>query len=168
MKLLLVRHGIAEDQEEFAKTKQDDTLRPLTKEGRWKMERVSKGLRRAVPAVDVLAASPLVRAAQTAKIIAARYGDLSVATTPSLEPNASFDSFLSWLKRQRGAQTVAAVGHEPHLGGLATWLLTGSEISKISFRKGGACLLEFESAPSAGGGVLLWALTPALLRALAN
>ena len=168
MKLLLVRHGIAEDQEEFAKTKQDDTQRPLTKEGRWKMERVSKGIRRAIPAVDVVASSPLVRSVQSAKIIASRYREVNATTTPSLAPEAAFETFLAWLKRQKSTSTIVAVGHEPHLGGLATWLLTGSEESKIAFRKGGACLLEFDSAPSAGGAVLHWALTPVLLRMLAD
>jgi phosphohistidine phosphatase len=168
MQLLLIRHGIAEDQAEFAKTKQDDSLRPLTKEGRWKMERAARGLRRAVPAVEVLATSPLVRSVQTAKIIAERYHGIECVTVPSLAPDASFESFLTWLRKQRAAPTVAAVGHEPHLGGLATWLLTGSEESKIPLRKGGACLIEFEALPSAGGGVLLWALTAGLLRRISD
>ena len=38
MQLLLIRHAIAEEQEDFAKTGKDDRLRPLTDEGRKKLE----------------------------------------------------------------------------------------------------------------------------------
>ena len=168
MQLLLIRHAVAEDQAEFAKTKQDDSLRPLTKEGRWKMERAARGLHRAIPAVEVLATSPLLRATQTAKIIAARYTGIDYITVPSLSPDSPFETFLAWLRRQRSALTVAAVGHEPHLGGLATWLLTETDVPKITLRKGGACLLEFDGLPTAGGGMLVWALTSTLLRKIAD
>jgi hypothetical protein len=35
-------------------------------------------------------------------------------------------------------------------------------------RKGGACLLDFPNGLDAGTGTLLWAMTPAQLRALAD
>jgi len=168
MRLVLIRHGIAEDREEFAATGQDDALRPLTKHGRWKMERIAHGLRRVASALDILAASPLRRAQQTAKIVADAYGDIEVTTAPVLTPDAPLPEVLAWLRRQPAGATVALVGHEPQLGQLATWLLTDQTESRIEFRKGGACKLEFDGRPSAGTGQLIWALTPSLLRALAE
>src|SRR6478672_122417 len=58
MKLLLIRHAIAEEREDFARTGKDDRLRPLTDEGRKKMKQGARGLRRCVPAFDLLAPSP--------------------------------------------------------------------------------------------------------------
>ena len=63
---------------------------------------------------------------------------------------------------------VAVVGHEPHVGRLVTWLLTGSSESHVVFKKGGACLLDLGVRPSAGGALLHWLLTPGQLRAIAD
>lgn len=43
MKLLVIRHGIAMDKDEFARTGQSDDLRPLTAEGMSEMNRVAEG-----------------------------------------------------------------------------------------------------------------------------
>lgn len=168
MRLVLIRHAIAEDREAFASSGQDDSRRPLTKEGRWKMERNVHGLRRAVRAFDLLASSPFLRATQTAKIVAEEYGGLTVTTTPCLTPDAPLESFLTWLRHQRQVETVAVVGHDPHLPLLGTWLLTGARDPHLELRKGGACLLEFAGPAKAGAAQLLWSLTPAVLRRLAD
>jgi phosphohistidine phosphatase len=166
MQVVLIRHGIAEDREAFATEGEDDALRPLTKQGRWKMERVARGLRQAVRSIDVLATSPLVRATQTAEIIATVYRDIEVVTVPAFAPDAPLNAGLDWLRRQRSVEVVAVVGHEPHMGTLATWLLTDLAESRIPLRKGGACAIEFSGLPRAGVGNLAWTLTPALLRRL--
>ncbi|HEX7242015.1 MAG TPA: histidine phosphatase family protein, partial [Longimicrobiaceae bacterium] len=88
MQLLVVRHAIAEDREEFARTGADDSLRPLTPEGRRRMRRAARGLRRLVPRLGLLASSPLTRAAQTAQILAEAYGGTETATFPELEPGS--------------------------------------------------------------------------------
>lgn len=168
MQLLVVRHAIAEVREDFARTGQDDSLRPLTKEGKWKMERIAKGLCRAAGAPDLVATSPYVRAAQTAKLLADACGNPPVDTVQALTPDSEPDALLRWLRRQSESELVAVVGHEPHLGLLVTWLLTGLAEARVPLRKGGACLLECDGKPRAGGATLAWALTPSLLRRLAD
>ena len=125
MCLLVVRHAIAMDREEFARSGKDDGERPLTKEGRDKMQKGAKGLREIVPTIDVLASSPLVRAMETAAIVAAAYDSLPVVTIDELKPEAKLAAFLRWLKSQHAEETVAIVGHEPHLSTLVSWLLAG-------------------------------------------
>ena len=64
---------------------------------------------------------------------------------------------------------VAVVGHEPHLSGLLSLLLTGAEWRmRTTFRKGAAALVAFESFPRAGDGVLEWLIQPGTLRASAH
>jgi phosphohistidine phosphatase len=167
MLLVVIRHAIALSREEFAQVGEDDSLRPLTPDGRRKMEAAAKGLHRLVPEVDVIAASPLTRAQQTARIVAARYGGMSVSTTRALDPESPLPNFLQWL-RDRPRGTLAVVGHEPHLGTLVTWLLTGLEESRVPMRKGAACLLEFPGRPAAGEARLHWALTASHLRRVAR
>ncbi|HEV7783926.1 MAG TPA: histidine phosphatase family protein [Thermoanaerobaculia bacterium] len=167
MKLLLLRHAIAEDQEEFSRTGKDDRLRPLTDEGRKKMKQGARGLRKILPEIDLLATSSLTRAAQTGAIVDSVYGGLSEVEIEELSPEATPTDFLRWLRKQK-AGTLAAVGHEPSISFILSWLLTGSERRIFSFRKGGACLLEFTGEVGAGTATLLWALAPGQLRDLAD
>jgi phosphohistidine phosphatase len=167
VRLLVVRHAIAEDREEFAKTGEPDERRPLTKKGRRRMRRGARGLRRLVPDVDVLATSPYVRAADTAQIIADAYGGgLAPATLATLTPDASLEATCDWLRTQPAESTVAIVGHDPHLPHLVSWLLGGATRPLLEIDKGGACLLVFDDAPSAGAARLCWLLESVHLRRL--
>ena len=167
MKLLLIRHAIAEESEDFARTGKDDRLRPLTDEGRKKMKQAARGLKEITPEIDLLATSPLTRAAQTGAIVDTVYGGLKEVEIEELSPEATPNDFLLWLRKQK-AGTLAAVGHEPSLSLILSWLLTGTERRIFAFRKGGACLLELPDEVGAGTATLLWALTPAQLRGLAE
>jgi len=168
MHLLIIRHAIAEDRDSFAGSGKSDDLRPLTDEGRAKMELGAVGLRALLPDITLLAASPLTRAQQTAEIVGKEYGLEIGATTDSLRPRAAFADFASWIAERGPQDVVAVVGHEPHLSALATWLICGTKQSRIELKKGGACLLSFAGQPKKGGGTLEWALHPSHLRAIAR
>ncbi|HEY8020752.1 MAG TPA: histidine phosphatase family protein [Thermoanaerobaculia bacterium] len=167
MQLLVIRHAIAVEREDFARTGKDDHLRPLTDEGRKRMKQAARGLRKLAPEVDLLATSPLTRAAQTGAILDSVYGGLDEVEIEELSPDAAPMDFLRWLRKQK-SELIAVVGHEPSLSLILSWLLTGSERRIFSFRKGGACLIEFPGEIGAGTATLLWALTPAQLRDLAE
>lgn len=166
MDLVLVRHAIAEERSAFALTGQSDDLRPLTGRGKRRMQKAAAGLSSLVPSVDVLASSPLVRAAQTAEIVSRAYGQLEVVEATELAPDAGSQRFLDWLQRQEEAATLMVVGHEPSLSTHVAWLTARSEEPFVEFKKGGACLLTFYGEVYSGGATLRWLLTPAQLRAL--
>jgi phosphohistidine phosphatase len=168
MQLLVIRHAAAGNRKAFARTGRPDTERPLTRQGRSAMTRAAKGLRRRVKSIDVLAASPLVRAAQTAAIVAREYGDISVETVPALAPESAPAALAAWLRKQRGAKVVAVVGHDPHLGMLVTWLMTGLADSHVEIEKGGACMLEIDGPPAARSAMQQWLLTPDVLAKLSR
>src|SRR3954451_13796126 len=167
MQLLVIRHAIAMEREDFAKTGRDDRLRPLTDEGRKKMKQGARGIEKLVPEIGLLATSPLTRAAQTGAILDTVYGGLSEVEIEELSPEAAPVDFLRWLRKQK-AEQVAVVGHEPSISLILSWLLTGSERRIFSFRKGGACLIEFDGEVGAGTATLIWTLTPSQLRDLAD
>jgi phosphohistidine phosphatase len=160
MQLLVVRHADAGDSESFAKTGKRDAERPLSKKGRKQMRAAARGLRRLVRRVDVIATSPLVRAAQTATIIKRRYRKAKREIVTALKPAASPEALGKWLSSRDAEDRVMVVGHEPHLGKLVTWLATGTEGSAVELRKGGAALLEFEGVAEKGNGKLVWLLGP--------
>lgn len=162
--MLVIRHGIAEDAEKFAATGKDDSLRPLTKAGKRKMKEVAAGLLELVETIDVIGASSLVRAQQTAEIVAEVYDDITVDTVEALSPGSDPSDLVDWLGKHASAEVVAVVGHEPHLGMLVTWLMTERRESQVAMSKGGAALLEFDSRVTARSGTLEWLLTGSQLR----
>ena len=174
MNLLVIRHAIAEDKDAFAASGRKDDQRPLTEAGRSKMRRAAEGLRLTCPRIAVLASSPLLRARETADIVAPAFRITRVEIVEALRPDRPFEELAAWLRRRvtpNGGDddaTVAIVGHEPHLSGLVTWLMTSGTDSRIELKKGGACLLRFDRAPAAGEAILRWALTPSQLRGLAD
>jgi phosphohistidine phosphatase len=166
MNLLIVRHAIAEDKEVFAETGKSDDERPLTAKGLKKMKRAARGLRSLVPEIDFLATSPLVRAKQTADYIAVEYEIAVGELAEVLRPDAPFEAFIDWLREHEEQSVVCVVGHEPHLSGLATWLMTGSQTARLELGKGGACFLSFDESIKRGGATLGWLLTSKHLEAL--
>jgi phosphohistidine phosphatase len=170
MKLLVIRHAVAQDKSRFAKTGSDDGARPLTERGRRRMRAGARGLHRLAPKLDLLATSPLTRAAQTTEIVAAAYPGPApkTVTVPQLAPRASVQSVLKWLQTLKKESTVAIVGHEPQLGVLVSWLLTGLQESFVEMKKGGACLLELTEEVRPARARLRWLLSPAQLRRLGS
>jgi len=173
MNLLVIRHAIAEDKENFATTGRSDDQRPLTNVGRSKMRRGAQGLRTLVGKVALLASSPLVRARETAEIVAPALSVPRVEIVEALRPESKYDELVEWIGGRAAPNddddyTVAVVGHEPHLSGLVTWLMTGGDDSRVELKKGGVCLLHFDGEPKEGEAVLRWLLTPSQLRDLAD
>jgi phosphohistidine phosphatase len=170
MNVLVIRHAIAEDRKDFARCSKgaDDGLRPLTKEGRRKMRLVAQGLARLVPGVDVLASSGLKRAQQTAAIVGVHYPKAKGVRLAELSPGKPVKQLLTWLQGQGKDQTVAIIGHEPHLGIFVSWALTGLQESFVELKKGAACMLRFDQDLKPGRAKLVWALKPGQLRALAG
>ncbi|HEV8453885.1 MAG TPA: histidine phosphatase family protein [Gemmatimonadales bacterium] len=157
MKVLVIRHGPAGDPEAWKREGRDDRLRPLSPDGKKDMRQAASGLATLQPHVDVVASSPLVRAIQTAEIIASEY-DCEVVTVDELVPDADPARTLEWIGTQRADWTVALVGHEPHLSALVSYMLGRKGSAFVELKKGGACLLEVGSF-SPGSSMLKWLLT---------
>ena len=166
MQLLVIRHAIAEERDEFAATGRDDSERPLTAEGRDKLRRGLPGLRRMVPRIDLLASSPFTRARETAELVGEAYGIDDIKTIAALVPDGALQDVQSWLQRRSSAKVIAIVGHEPQLGELVTWLMSGLREGRIEMKKAGAALIEFDGQPGPGVGILQWLLTAGQLRDL--
>ena len=161
MELLIIRHAHAGSHEEFAKTGQPDELRPLTKTGIHDMKEIARGLRRIVPTIDSVVTSPLVRARQTADLVADEYR-VEIVESDTLRPDEEFASFVSWARRETTGDVIAAVGHEPHLSGLIAYLIGESGDAKIDLKKSGAALIEFDGRMESGRGMLRWLITPGI------
>ncbi|HEX5413913.1 MAG TPA: phosphohistidine phosphatase SixA [Terriglobia bacterium] len=160
--LYVMRHGIAvaRDDPNFP----DDTQRPLTPEGRKKLRAVAKGLSRLGLSVDSIITSPLVRASETAALVA-EVLDSGVKVEPSdfLRPGGSLQALLASLGKRNDQRSVLVVGHEPDLSdGVAK--LIGNTRASFQFKKGGCCRIDFDKFPPRPPGKLIWWLTPRVMR----
>lgn len=169
MQVLLIRHAIAEELEGTDGSEHADAARPLSAKGKLKMRKNIEGLRLILPHIYQIAASPLVRAQQTADLLLGTYRDAKRDTLRALSPRGSAPAILTYLQEHaHTSHTIALVGHEPDLGELGTWLLSGHTNNWMPLRKGAACLLEFTDEVLAGQANLIWSLNPSLLRRLAR
>jgi phosphohistidine phosphatase len=165
--LLIVRHAIAVDRGDPAFPWDDD--RPLTPEGIHKFRLAARGLKSLGPTPERIVSSPLVRARQTAEILRdAMAPDLELTIEPHLEPGGDFDATARALL-EHPEETIAIVGHEPHVSGFTAFLLTGGDSrADLVFKKGAAALVTFPGRVEAGAGTLSWLIQPGALRALAG
>jgi phosphohistidine phosphatase len=165
MDVYLVRHAIAETRDSTQWP--DDSERPLTPEGEVRFGKAARGLRRVAPQVDVVLASPYVRAWQTAEILEREAGWPAPGRAPELEATRAPADGVDLLRRH-ASNSVALVGHEPCLSGLASLLLAGDEHAvAIEVKKGAVVLLTLNPEARPGSALLRWSATPKILRALA-
>lgn len=164
LSLFLMRHGIAED----ASPTTADADRALTDEGIRKTTRAAAGLRVLDVAPDVIFSSPLRRAEETARLVADALGAADqIELAPALAGGVAPERILSALRVPRRAGQVLLVGHQPDLGYLASYLMTGAAtLAPLPFRKAGVAALSLDAFPPAHPAVLEWFLTPAQLRAV--
>ena len=160
--LYLVRHAIAAERGEDWP---DDDKRPLTERGIARFKDCIDGLIWLDVVVDEIFTSPLVRAKQTADLLAAGLpGKPAVKLLDALSPGHSPTSVLAQLARAAKRRHIALVGHEPDLGELAAHLIGAGRA--LSFKKGGVCRIDVESLTSRRPGALNWFVTPKVLRRL--
>jgi phosphohistidine phosphatase len=161
MHLLIIRHAIAVPR---GTPGIPDADRPLTPEGERKFRQAARGLARLRKRPDALLTSPWRRALQTAEIAAGAWGRIMPSPTPALA-GGSFEDLAAALADHSPEATVALVGHEPHLSALLARLLGTTHDDRLTFRKGGAALIDLPGGLLEGGR-LVWYVPPKILREL--
>jgi len=162
--LIILRHAIALDRDEAAALGLSDAERPLTEKGQRRMSRIAAGIERLTERPALILSSPLLRARQTAEILASHCSPCAVDIIEELSPEAPLRGLVKMLQQQQLAGPLVVVGHEPDLSALTGLLLCNRETGFIQLKKGGAALLQFEHRIDIGAGTLQWLLPPRLLR----
>jgi phosphohistidine phosphatase len=98
-----------------------DEWRYLTRKGRATIIKMRSRIAKHGPKPSVIITSPLVRAVQTAEILAEKLGKKNtVIATGLLNADADIEQFIKHLKKQNDDDCMMIVGHEPFLGSLVT------------------------------------------------
>ncbi|HEY0339449.1 MAG TPA: histidine phosphatase family protein [Steroidobacteraceae bacterium] len=167
MDLLIVRHAIAFDRNQ--RRWRDDGERPLSPEGMARARKAAAGLKHITDRPQCVLASPLVRAKQTATILAELAGWPKAMECAALAPDEAPDEVFAVLAAQK-EKIIAVVGHQPALGRLLAACLPaqgrgGVNPAAFELKKMGVALVSFPATARAGAGVLQWLVPPRILRA---
>jgi phosphohistidine phosphatase len=155
VRLHLLRHASAGDPAEWVG---DDALRPLTRKGRRQAERLGAFLDAHGVRPDVIVSSPLVRAQQTAELVA---GVLGMTVRKDERLAGDFGRRELWeLLRELGAREPMLVGHDPDLSELLGELIGARG---IFLRKGTLATLDLEPDDGRAIAALCWLVPPELL-----
>lgn len=147
--LILMRHGHAPSVTEAGVP--NDAARPISNEGRADARRAAERVKARGHAPALVLHSPLLRARQTAEIVAKTLG-VPAETLQALDNTLPAEEVAAALEK-RGAKVaeVLAVGHQPQIGELAA--LLGRQL--VEFRPAGTAAVALEPRPA-----LLWSAGP--------
>jgi phosphohistidine phosphatase len=157
-----LRHGIAVEAEDWNGR---DADRPLTREGRARMEREAIAIGTLPLKLESILTSPLLRAKQTAEIVAQRLGLCDhLFEDERLAGHFNVERFAAILAGHAQLEAVLLVGHEPTMSATIGQLVGDAG---IEFKKGALAGLEVTEAASAGA-TLLFLYPPKILVKLAD
>ncbi len=157
MRLFLLRHGIAEDGSPSLR----DFDRALTERGRAELHWIARGMQNLGVTPDPILSSPLVRARQTAELVAPVLG-ATFEIAEELSSGADFGALQRLIAAHGAAEALMLVGHEPDLADLAAALVGGRQ-GTLVLKKAGLIRIDLHGRAEPRAGRLRWLLTPSQL-----
>jgi phosphohistidine phosphatase len=154
MNLYLMRHANAGLPRENTAL---DNKRGLIKEGKEQCMLMARVLSALKAPIDVIIASPLKRAMQTAQFVGTELGyDAKVLVDPSLGMNGEYSAFQNLLAKYANREGVLVVGHNPNMFQFLGKMITGNGGASIRMRKASIACVNMEQHPPR----LQWLLDP--------
>ncbi len=157
MILYFLRHGLAGDRDEWTG---DDFERPLTEEGKERMVREAATIARLGLNLDLILTSPLVRAYQTAEIIAQELNLMDkLVKDERLGLDFGLEKLALLLQTYPAAAALMLVGHEPSFSETIGDLIGGGN---VECKKGSLARVDLPN-PLSLKGDLVWLIPPKVL-----
>lgn len=163
MELYLMRHGDAIDRE--LPEAEDDAARWLTEEGQDETAIMARFLHRLGVKPQLALSSPLVRAHQTAEIVANLVGPAQITICEDLVYGGSFSAILQAIADHGPVKQVLLTGHMPSIGRLVGWLAWNQRDCELRMRTASICRVDLPNENATPGfGDLRWLMPPKLAR----
>lgn len=162
MQIYIIRHGKALDYRDPRAT--SDEIRWLVEEGQNEVATIARLLARLGVRPDLVLSSPLVRARQTAEIIADELDvGAGVSLSDELAPGGSPAGVLDAILGHGRVRHVVAAGHMPGVSQLAGYLIHQDPDSGFGFQTGAIARVELPNDDLApGAGRLRWLIPPSV------
>ncbi|HZE89398.1 MAG TPA: phosphohistidine phosphatase SixA [Verrucomicrobiae bacterium] len=157
--LYLLRHAEAASHKD--PRYRNDSERPLTEDGAARMRRAAAGMLKLRLSFDRILTSPLVRAKETAEIVAEILGERDrLAVEEAMAAGARWDKIRKVLAAgsAKYADSVLLVGHEPDLSNMAGQILDLGRGS-VLFKKGTLARISVDAIPPREPGSLAFLMT---------
>lgn len=157
MELYFLRHGEAGKKDEW---EGEDSERPLSKEGIARMKLEASAISHLDLGLELILTSPLVRARQTADIVA-RELDLrdSLVIDDRLAPGFGRDALAQVVKKYSDRKALMLVGHDPDFSETIAACIGGG---RLECKKGGFARVDIDD-PATLRGTLMWLVPPRVL-----
>lgn len=156
MVVYFLRHAEAEPDAE------NDFERKLTPKGLEQAEKVGKFLVRYGLIPELIITSPVVRARQTARVVARRLGDADVLGDHWLACGMTPERCLQELTAHQHLQSVLLVGHEPDFSATISHFLGLPDAEAIKVRKASLTAVDLPEL-LAGAGQLQFSVPSRLM-----
>lgn len=157
MRLYFLRHGLAGSAGDWPGP---DGERPLTPEGVERMKREAQAMARLGLKLDAVISSPLLRALQTAEIVADRLALRDrLVVDARVGPGFSLAALEEIVAEHAGQGDLMLVGHEPSFSETVGGLVGGG---RVVMKKGGLACVDVPG-PLRSGAELLWLIPPKIL-----
>jgi phosphohistidine phosphatase len=151
MNLLIVRHAEAIEKTSGG----SDERRYLTPEGRFFFRKTAGTMQKKGIDPNLILSSPLVRAVQTADILAETISYVgSLVAMDELAPGFDITALQKLLIAFQPVKELVIVGHEPDLSGIITSLLSLPD--RYKFKKGTALKLKIDPADLHASAAFRW------------
>jgi len=156
MQLFIVRHGHAS----WPQWEGRDEDRPLTPEGTRLTRAEGEALARRGLKPDLILHSPLIRAQETARLIAEGLGCLDRLQKSSfLQPGFNYNRLSKLLSEHAERESLMLVGHAPDVAKMVEKLTE----KVVQFKVGAIAQIQIESLDDTPPGTLVWSASPELL-----
>ena len=163
MDLFVLRHGKSGE----APDDGDDAMRELTPVGRKEIRDIARWMRKAKFRFNAIATSPLMRAHETAGIIA-RILDRKdrLVVWEELAPGGDLDTVCYHAAQFGNNANVLVVGHEPGVSALLGRITSRDGTASVIMAKGSLARIRNFSFDHEPSGDLQWLLTPKQIQAM--
>lgn len=162
MQIYIIRHGKALDHHDPRAT--SDAMRWLVDEGRDEVATMATLLARLGVRPDLVLSSPLVRARETAEIIADALGvAVGVTLSDQLAPDGSPAGVLDEILSHGRPRHVVIAGHMPGVSQFGGYLIHHDPDAGFGFQTGAVARIELpDDALLPGTGRLRWMIPPSV------
>jgi len=162
MEIYFLRHANA-GEPKLSRAK--DEQRPLDDLGIEQCHAVGRALSALDLELDVLISSPLLRARQTAAIVAEELGHKDeIVLDEALRPEAGYEKFEELLARHKDSDAIMVVGHNPSQTEFLNQLVSGSATEAIELKK--CAVARVDKKESSQPATLKWLMPPKVVRAI--
>jgi phosphohistidine phosphatase len=141
VKLYFLRHGVAQEPEDWTGPDED---RPLTKEGISRMKREADAIERLELEIQAILCSPLLRARTTAEVVARRlHLEGALASDDRLADRFSFERLREIVTDLANLDSLMLVGHEPAMSAVLGRLIGNAS---VEMKKGALAAVTINDA----------------------